>query len=257
MITKTGMKRDQKLIEQLDPRVKFLALLILAVQIFAFGSLVSLSAAAAILALATASAGIPLRFLAKRGLSLSVFLLLICTVNLFTVSGRVIFELAGMYATWEGLRQGAVLSSRILLLLIGATVFVRTTSVVAIIDGVETSLRPFRKQLEPIIQVLTIALNFVPLLIRSAQQLKKAQVARGAEPDKNLVRQIRFALSATVPLFVMALRSSEHLALAMEARCYHPMARRSHFARLRMSTADWMTLGTVAAQFFASAAMRT
>jgi energy-coupling factor transport system permease protein len=143
------------------------------------------------------------------------------------------------------------------LLLAGATVFVRTTSVVSMIDGIETSLHPLRRQLGPIIQVLTIALNFVPLLIRSAQQLKTAQLARGAEPDKNLIRQIRFAISASVPLFVTTLRSSEQLALAMESRCYDPTAERSTFARLRMSAVDWITLGAVTAQFLVSAVART
>lgn len=250
------MVKNLRLVERLDPRVKFLILLILAIQIFVFGSTVALLAAASVLAIATVVAGIPLRTLARRMLSVSVFLILICGINLFSASGDVMFEFAGMYATREGLYQGAVLSSRILLLLVAATVFVRTTSVSAMIDGIEAVLYPLRKRLGPIIQVLTIALNFVPLLIRSAQQLKKAQIARGAAPDKNLARQFRFALSATVPLFVMTMRSSEHLALAMDARCYDPLAERSRFAQLRMVAIDWLTLGLVATQFLVSAAAK-
>jgi energy-coupling factor transport system permease protein len=250
------MKRDQTVIERLDPRVKFLTLLILSVQIFGFGSSVPLSMAAVVLVLAVVSARTPLRLLWKRMLSVSVFLLLICATNLFTVSGDVLFEFAGLYATREGFNQGAILSSRILLLLMGATVFVRTTSAVAMIDGIEISLRPFREYLGPIIQVLTLALNFVPLLILSAQQLKKAQIARGAEPDRSLARQIRFAVSATVPLFVMTLRASEHLALAMDARCYQPRAKRSSFAQLQMTTVDWMVLGVVVVQFLVSSSLR-
>ena len=249
-------RRGRRLIERLDPRVKFLSLLILAIQIFAFGSPVPLFAATIVIVFALVSARVPLLLLWKRVLSVSVFVLLICATNLFTVSGDVLFEFAGLYATRDGLNQGAVLSSRILLLLMGATVFVRTTSVVAMIDGIETSLRPLRKYLCPIIQVLTIALNFVPLLIRSAQQLKKAQIARGAEPDRNLLRQIRFAVSATVPLFVMTLRASEHLALAMDARCYQPKAARSSFARLHFAAADWLVLGVILIQFFASSSMQ-
>lgn len=246
------MARTTNFVERLDPRVKFIALMLLAIQAFAFASAVSLFAAAAILAIASVSARIPLLIVSRRLRSVSVFLILIFGLNLFSMSGDVIFEFAGMYATREGLRQGAMLSSRILLLLIAATVFVQTTPVVAMIDGIEVTLGPLRKRFGAIIQVLTIALNFVPLLMRSAQQIKNAQIARGAEPDKNLARQFRFALSATVPLFVMTLRSSDHLALAMDARCYDPLAERSHLARLRMNSRDWLTLALVFAQFFIS-----
>lgn len=252
MISPKHTDRNPSFVEQLDPRLKFFSLLVLALQIFAFTSITPMIAAFLVLVLAIGSARISFSSLLKRMTSVSVFVILIIAVHTFTISGDVVFQFMGMYATREGLIQGALLSARIVLLLVAATVFVRTTPIPSIIDGIEMTLRPIRKRVGAIIQVLTLSLNFVPMLIQSAQQIKKAQIARGAEPDRNIIRQLGFAFSSAVPLFAMSLRSSEHLALAMESRCYNPLAERSHYSRLRMVPRDWLTACFVVVQFLIS-----
>jgi energy-coupling factor transporter transmembrane protein EcfT len=244
------------IIERLDPRVKFISLGLLALQVFAFASRASLLVVSIVLIVAVIMARIPIALLLKRLLSISFFIFLIVGINMFTMSGDVLFEFRGMYATSEGLRQGIVLSSQLVLILFAATVFVQTTSIPTMIDAIETTLRPAQKHFGPIIQVLTIALNFVPLLIQSAQQIKKAQIARGARIDSNIFRQLRFGFSATIPLFAMTLRSSEQLALAMESRCYDPLVERSHFGILTMHLSDWFTLLLIVAQFVASTTIK-
>jgi len=243
-------------IERLDPRVKFISLALLALQVFAFASRASLLAVSIVLIVAVIMARIPIALLLKRLMSISFFIFLIVGINMFTMSGDVLFEFLGTYATREGLGQGIVLSTQLVLLLFAATLFVQTTSLPTMIDAIETTLRPSHRHFGPIIQVLTIALNFVPLLIQSAQQIKKAQIARGARIDNNIIRQLRFGFSATIPLFAMTLRSSEQLALAMESRCYDPLVERSHFGILAMHLSDWLTLLLIVAQFVASTTIK-
>jgi energy-coupling factor transporter transmembrane protein EcfT len=243
-------------IERLDPRVKFISLALLTLQVFAFPSRSSLIAASIVVTVAAITARIPILLLLKRLLSVSFFICLIVGINTFTMSGDVLFESLGMYATREGLRQGIVLSTQLVLLLFAATVFVQTTSIPTMIDAIEIALKPVHRHLGPVVQVLAIALNFVPLLIQSAHQIKKAQIARGARIDKNIIRQLRFGFSATIPLFAMTIRSSEHLALAMESRCYDPLVERSHFGILAMKRSDWLTLLLIIAQFVASATIK-
>jgi energy-coupling factor transport system permease protein len=249
MISHKHTDRSPSFVEQIDPRVKFFSLLILSLQIFVFASPTPMIAVLLVLALALASARIPFSLLLKRLTSVSIFVVLILALNTFTVNGDVLFQFMGMYATREGLSKGALLSARIILLLAAATIFVRTTPIPVMIDGIEVTLRPLRKRFGAIIQVLTVSLNFVPMLIQSAQQIKKAQIARGAEPDRNILRQLRFAISAAIPLLAMSLRSSEHLALAMESRCYDPLAERSHYSQLRIAPRDWVTASFMIVQF--------
>jgi energy-coupling factor transport system permease protein len=243
-------------IERLDPRVKSVSLAILALQVFALPSKATLITASIVVFVAVINARIPTPMLLKRLVSISFFIFLIVGINMFTMSGDVLFGFLGMYATREGLRQGMVLSMQLVLLLFAATIFVQTTSIATMIDAIETTLRSVHKRFSPIIQVLTISLNFVPLLIQSAQQIKKAQIARGARIDSNIFRQLRFGLSATMPLFAMTLRSSEQLALAMESRCYDPLVERSHFGTLKMNPSDWFTLFLIAAQFVGSVVIK-
>ena len=236
-------------VEQLDPRVKVVSLLLIALQVFAIPYDSSLVAATGILAVGFLISHINPFVMARRLLSVSVFVFLIVGVNMFSVDGNVVFAVAGLYATQEGMWMGIILSWRIVLLIVAATIFVQTTSIPAMIDGVEAALKPMRQHTKGLTQVLTIALNFVPMLIQSAQQIKKAQIARGADPDRNMFRQIEFAFSATVPLFAMALRSSEHLASSMDARGYDPHAERSRYSTLSLSAKDAVAISIVTVQF--------
>jgi energy-coupling factor transport system permease protein len=251
MASDLNREETSSAIEHLDPRVKFISLTLLALQVFVFTSISSLIAVAVVLVVAVIAAQIPIVLLLRRLWSVSFFILLVVCINLFTTSGDVLFEFLGTYATREGLRQGIMLSAQLVLLLLAATVFVQTTPIPAMVDGIETTLRFARKRFGAIIQVLTIALNFVPMLIQSAQQIKRAQLSRGARTDGNFFRQLRFAFSATVPLFAMTLRSSEQLALAMESRCYDPQLERSQYGELAMTPRDWITLLLIGGQFLA------
>lgn len=240
------------LLRRLDPRTKILALIVLAVQAFVFRPAASLLPEALLLAAAALAAGISVRVIAGRLRSVAVFAACAVTVNMFTVSGRVFYEFSGIYVTREGMVEGFLLSGRIILLALGTAVLVKTTAIVEVADAVEAALHRAGRRWAPIMQVLTIALNFVPLLIQSARQIKNAHIVRGADPDRNLVRQLRFAATATVPLFAATLRSSEHLALAMESRCYDPGRVRTHFVRLRWAQPDGLVLSFVIAQFLLS-----
>ena len=110
------------------------------------------------------------------------------------------------------------------------------------IDAIEALLAPLRRNAGPVILTLTITLNFIPLLIRTAQDIKLAHIARGADVDSSFIKQVRFAASAAVPLFVSAFRSSQHLAEAMEARGYDPARERTEWQSLRMTQRDWLVL---------------
>jgi energy-coupling factor transport system permease protein len=249
MSSATTTKNGPSFMAQLDPRVKFATLILIAYQVFVLTYISALVGAGGTLVTGFLLSKIRVSLVLKRLFSISVFILLIVGINMFNVDGNVMFEVMGLYATQEGMWLGITLALRIILLLLAATIFVQTTSVTAMIDGTEAILRPVRKHTGAMIQVLTISLNFVPMLIQSAQQIKKAQIARGADPDRNIFRQIQFASSAAVPLFAMALRASERLASSMDARGYDFRAERSQYSILRLAFRDVVAISFVVAQF--------
>lgn len=242
-------------LERLDPRVKFLCLILLGIQTFTLKASIGLIIQFLFLATIVVAAKLPARFYLRRLSAVWVFVLLAVCLNLVTVSGKVLFEVAGLYATREGLVQGTVLSSRLVLSVLAAAIFVHSTSIPDMADGADSVARLFGKRWKATAQVLTIALNFVPLLIQSARQIKKAHIARGANPGGNPVRQARFAMAATIPLFATALRSSDHLSIAMEARSYNPQSERSIYRQLQITKNDWLAIVVTVFQFMLSSVL--
>lgn len=236
------MRFHRTFLEDLDPRTKLLALFLLSVQILFTMDYPVLVAYGCIAFLAFGLSPISFRTATKQLRRILWFALFITFINAATVSGVVLFEFMGVYVTKEGVLDGLTLSARLGMVLLFSFVFARTTRVADIVDSIEEVLSPFRSRLGSFMSVFGLTLNFVPLLIQSAQRIKAAQRARGSDIDSSFIGQVRFASQAALPLFVSAFRSSQHLADAMDARCYSPVARRTPIRVRKMGVADWMTL---------------
>jgi energy-coupling factor transport system permease protein len=97
--------------------------------------------------------------------------------------------------------------------------------------------------------IVTIALRFLPMLSVEAEHLVKAQASRGADFGRGrmgLFKRLYRMMPLLVPLFIASLRRGEHLALAMEARCYTGGQGRTQLIRFRAGPADGVAV-TVAA----------
>jgi energy-coupling factor transport system permease protein len=75
------------------------------------------------------------------------------------------------------------------------------------------------------------------------ERLMKAQAARGAEFGRGWgLQRIRQTFPLFVPLFIAALRRSEELAVAMEARGYTGGRGRTRLINFQMRWIDWLSL---------------
>jgi energy-coupling factor transporter transmembrane protein EcfT len=117
-------------------------------------------------------------------------------------------------------------------------VFAATTSLPDLTDAVERMLHPLGRNMRAISAMIMLTLQYVPLFIRNARAIKMAQISRGADLDSRWSSQVRFALSAALPLFVSAFRTSSQLSLAMEARGFDPGIRRSAYSQLHPGARD-------------------
>lgn len=134
----------------------------------------------------------------------------------------------------------------VVLLLTLLTAIADTTDLVHAVEGM---LRPFQRLYLPaheLALVLVVALRFIPLLGQELERLMKAQAARGADFGRGrggFIRRVRRTFPLIIPLFVLALRRAEELALAMEARGYAGGRGRTCWVRLHMQPADFLALG--------------
>jgi energy-coupling factor transport system permease protein len=234
--------QEKTFVELLDPRTKFVVLLLLSIQTLIVVSPAMFIATSGILALTLLASPISVPMLGKQLKRVFWFALFITVINALTVSGRILVDAWGISVTYEGVMTGLLLSARIALVLLLAYSFIQTTTIPEMLDAVEKGVSPLRSSASNLTLLLSLTLNFIPLLIHSARQIRMAQIARGADVDSSFVKQLKFASSAALPLFVSAFRSSQQLADAIEARCYRSSVRRTPFTTQSLHMRDWLTL---------------
>lgn len=235
----------------LDPRAKILASVGFVAALFLVGSLYGFLLVAAVVVSLLFVSRVPaaafIRFL--KPVSFIVALTFLFQA-LFSREGDVLFEW-GIFSVHEGgVSNGAFLAARILLLVLSAALLTATTPPVALTDGIEDLLSPFKKLRFPsheVAMMMTIALRFIPTLDEEAQKIMRAQAARGAEfSEGGLIRRVKAIIPILVPLTVGAFRRADELADAMESRGYRGGEGRTRYRELHLRLRDGAALLFVA-----------
>jgi energy-coupling factor transport system permease protein len=238
------------IVHALDPRIKLTLLLACIVLAFLVNSFLGLALLLGLLVAVMLLSRIPFTAILKALAPLAFLLLVPFLFNLFFISdGTPLLETGFIRITNEGIWRGAYMTLRLLFLFGVATMVTLTTSTIALSDAVAAMLAPFTRFGVPAFEIsmmVSIALRFIPTLLDSFYDIKKAQLARGAHLDAGgPLRRIRGLVPLLVPLFAGAFRHAEELAIAMESRCYHG-GERTHYRALRMQARDFVAIVAVA-----------
>ncbi|GLV60236.1 hypothetical protein KDH_70560 [Dictyobacter sp. S3.2.2.5] len=134
-------------------------------------------------------------------------------------------------------------------LFVSSTLLTMTTRPVALIEGLTLLLSPLRRLKLPVDDfalMLLLALRFIPTLLEEADQLMKAQAARGADIMHGTARE-RFQSLAMffVPLVQGVLRRASELATALDARGYQSEGPRTLLYEQPLGRLDYLVLGLV------------
>ncbi|MEG6586956.1 energy-coupling factor transporter transmembrane component T family protein [Dendrosporobacter sp. 1207_IL3150] len=235
------------LIHLLDPRTKVISVLLFISSIFIGESYAAYSLMAAFAIIVLIISAIPPSMMLKSIKPLWIIILLTVGIHVFTTPGITIYTIGPLSITQEGLRQGFLMSSRLVLLIVVSSLLTYTTSPIALTDAIERLLKPFAKFGLPaheLAMMMTIALRFIPTLLEETDRIMKAQIARGADfASGSILRRAKSMIPLLVPLFISAFRRADELAVAMEARCYRGGENRSRMKVLQFSTKDWIAYG--------------
>ena len=229
-------------IHQLDPRTKIMSTVLFISSIFLAENYQAYSVVAAFVAMIIGLAGIPLIMIIRSLKPLWFIIILTFFIHIFTTPGNVLYTVGPLTMTQEGLRQGSLMSLRLVFLIIVSSLLTFTTSPVALTDGIERLLKPFKKIGLPaheLAMMMTIALRFIPTLLEETDRIMKAQMARGADfSSGNIVRRAKNMIPLLVPLFISAFRRADELATAMESRCYRGGDQRTRMKQLKIAGRD-------------------
>lgn len=235
----------QSFVHKLDPRTKILLTIAYITALFFVNTLAGFAFCALLMGVVLKIAEIPLKFILKSIKPLWIFVVFTALINIFMTDGKEIFRVWVIKATWEGVYLAAIMSLRLVFLVMGTSVLTYTTSPIVLTDGIESLLAPFRKIKVPaheIAMMMSIAIRFIPTIIEETDKLMKAQSARGADFESgNLIARAKAMVPILVPLFVSAFRRADELALAMECRCYHGGDNRTKMKQLQMQGRDGWT----------------
>ena len=237
-------------IHRLDPRVKIIIALVYVTTLFFDRNPVLYATAFVVLVTYIKISKVPFQFIFKGLKALWMIILFTVILNLFTVKGTtVLLEWRFIRITEAGLLSAIYLGIRLIFMIIGSSMMTYTTTPNALTDGLEKMLGWMKKMNVPVHEfamIMSIALRFVPILTEELDKIMKAQMARGIDfKEGNLFVRLKKLMPILIPLFVSAIRRSNELALAMDARCYHGGEGRTKMKPLKYQRKDYIAYGFV------------
>lgn len=181
-----------------------------------------------------------------KGLKPMVFILIFTSVlHVFATvgEGEALFEWHFIHIYTEGIMRAIFMSLRVLLLIVGTSLFLTyTTSPISLTDGLEWLLSPLKLLKIPVnifAMMMTIALRFIPTLVEETEKIMNAQSSRGADfTSGNLLRRAKALIPLIIPLFASSFKRAGELASAMECRCYAVDRKRTKLIKLSFGVSD-------------------
>ena len=230
-------------IHRLDARIKFLVVLLYIITVFFITDYVMYAALFLFIILIALIAKIPLKVLLRTVRTILFLVLVTSVINLFFTTGEVLWvhwKFIKIYK--EGVEHAIKLALRLTLLMLFPSLLTLTTTPMELTDALESLMSPLKLIKVPvhaIALIMSIALRMIPILMEETNKIMLAQKARGADFDTGgAFKKAKAMIPVLVPLFVGAFRRADELALAMDARCYSSVAKRTKYKVMRLTVKD-------------------
>lgn len=229
-------------IHQMDCRTKLAGTLLYIVALFFVKNPVVYIPCLVYLLILYRLAAIPWSYILK-GLRGFVLLLLFTFVfQTLITDGKALFSVGIFTVSQEGLLKAVRLVSRIILMVLMASLLAYTTTPTQMAAGLEKSLGFLEMVKVPVHEMammVSIAFRFIPVFIEEVSIIMDAQASRGVDfHSGNVFNKMGKVMPLVVPLFVSAIRRSADLAMAMEARGYTDAVSRTRYRELVYTSRD-------------------
>lgn len=236
------------IIHRLDPRAKLVLFGLLVISITFTPSRIGLGIGIAVVLIALLVSRVSIGYALKGLVAPLPFLVIIAIIQMFFYSSAAdplrLVTIGPVYITLSGVWAGVMLLVRFTALILSLTLATFCISTSELIQGLARLLAPLTKlkiHTMDFIMVIQITLRFLPFLAQTAERIAKAQASRGADwgvKSKGLLSRIKQVIPMIIPLFVISLRRSENLALAMDARAYGILDHRTSMAVMNFTGMD-------------------
>ncbi len=231
------------IIHRLDPRIKLLAVILYIVTVFFLVDYVMYAALFLFVIAVSLVAKIPIKVLLRTVRTIIFLVLITSVINLFFTTGEELWvEWKFIKIYKEGVEHAIKLALRLILLMLFPSLLTLTTTPMELTDALESLMSPLKLIKVPvhaIALIMSIALRMIPILMEETNKIMLAQKARGADFDTGgALKKAKAMIPVLVPLFVGAFRRADELALAMDARCYSSVAKRTKYKVMKLTVKD-------------------
>lgn len=213
------------LAHRLDPRTKICFVLLFFVAAFAAKGVLGFAVLVAMTLAAQVASGSSLRQATRVVKPFAWLLVFVLAFDvLFVSSGRALWSVGPLCISTGGVVFAIENALRFLCVLLGTSALMATTSPTQLTDGFALLLRPLARlgvRTDAAELAISMTLRFIPVFASEFGHVRTAQASRGADFDTGGAMQRAKALvPALIPMFASALRRSETLAFAVEARAF-------------------------------------
>ena len=238
-------------LHRLDPRTKFISLLLLMIITFLIKAFPALALLGAIFFLALLSSGLPWAYV-FRGVRSFLWLFLFTGVLhfFFTPGPSLPFFPVGFFnLTWTGLEKGVFVAAQLFLAVLISSLMTLTTSPLQMVYGLEKLIAPlkrFRVPVEDFSLMMMLAIKFIPILLGETNRVIKAQSARGVDFESGgFFHRAKNIVPILTPLLHGVFKRADDLAIALMARGYVSGSPRTHLHQLKMAGRDYFVLAGI------------
>lgn len=237
----------ESFVHKLDPRIKIILTVIYIVLVFVAKNILSYGLVALFTIFCILISKINFSTILKSVKPIMFLIVFTAVINILLTGGdTVLFEFYFIKITFEGLKSAALMSSRLVFLVMGTSLLTYTTTPIQLTDGIEKLFSPlkiFKFPAHELAMMMTIALRFIPTLLEETDKIIKAQKARGIDFESgNIIKRTKSLIPILVPLFINSFRRADDLAMAMECRCYRGGEGRTRLKQLKLGLCDLVAL---------------
>ena len=236
-------KQSQSLLSNLDPRITLFSCLILMFSAFSITNFIQLAMLAlSTLALAICSKMNIIKLLQSIHMFIAIFVFSGLLNMLVVRSGTEIFKIFTIPITSDGIKFAILFSARFSLVIIIGLIIVLAISQTRLTEACASIISPLKivgLPIQEIALIMSLALRFLPTLIKEAKSIALAQTARGGSIKEGSIKKRLHAItSLIVPGFASVIRHADILGLALDSRCYVPGAKRTHLHAQKIQLKD-------------------
>jgi energy-coupling factor transport system permease protein len=244
-------------VHRLNPVTKLVTSFIFIGTVIAAGSVSGLVLALLFILTAVKTSRISLGYTLKGLIPVLPFLVLIVGIQVFFIpkhdSGMIWWQWRGLVLSGGDILIAGQTIVRFTALLSCLSLLSYTIQTRDLHHAVAALLSPLEKigfPSQSLSLIFLISLRFVPVMAMEADRIVKAQSSRGAGFDRrrrHFLGRITSLIPIMVPLFISALRRTELLVTAMEARCFDPHRGRSRRRSFPMKRGDQVAVAVTLA----------